>query len=173
MPAIVTRFFPRQTSKKKRLMKIRLLCIGKGKNNHLLSLESEYLKRLKPYGKVSVEEVVTRVSGGSADQKEKEAEALLSKISKQDFVIVLDEYGDCITSNRLSEVLQLRANDGVGDVCLLIGGTFGHGLEVLKRANFKWSLSPLTFTAEMARYICVEQLYRATMIWKGVPYHKD
>jgi 23S rRNA (pseudouridine1915-N3)-methyltransferase len=157
-------------------MKVRLLCgtkASKAKHSELLSLEAEYLKRLKPYGNVSVEEISVKGVSGGEEQKEKEAQAFLAKLSKQDFVVVLDEHGECISSQKLSDMVQARAGSGLGDVCFLIGGTFGHGRAALERANFVWSISPLTFTAQMARLIAIEQIYRATMIWKGVPYHKE
>jgi 23S rRNA (pseudouridine1915-N3)-methyltransferase len=64
-------------------------------------------------------------------------------------------------------------NQGSKHVAFVTGGAYGFSEEVYKMANFKISLSKMTFTHQMVRLIFTEQLYRAFTIIKGIPYHND
>ena len=125
------------------LMRVRLIWVGKTRDEHLRALAGEYLKRLRRYAKYEVAEVR---EGGSADER-----------------ACLEEEGKRITASVASDALT---------VLLDVGGHLGVSEDVRRRADVRWSLSRLTLTHEMARVVLVEQLYRAYTILRGVPYQK-
>jgi 23S rRNA (pseudouridine1915-N3)-methyltransferase len=96
---------------------------------------------------------------------------LLEKIEKEDWLIALDEYGKEMDSIELSEYIIRQGNMGVKKIIFLIGGAFGLDEAVLQRANYKWSLSKLTFPHQLVRLILAEQVYRAYTIIKNEKYH--
>ncbi len=105
------------------------------------------------------------------DLKKAEGKMLLEKIEKEDWLIALDEYGKEMGSIDLSEYIIRQGNMGVKKIIFLIGGAFGLDELVLQRANYKWSLSKLTFPHQLVRLILAEQVYRAYTIIKNEKYH--
>lgn len=106
-----------------------------------------------------------------ADLKKKEGEGILKQLSKDDFLVALDEHGRQITSEKLANFIQTRANGSQKNVVFLIGGAFGLDNSVLDRADYKWSLSPLTLPHQLVRLVLAEQLYRACTILRNEKYH--
>ncbi len=106
-----------------------------------------------------------------AQQKEKEGEILLSKISDGDYVVLLDELGTQFTSVEFSKFVQQRMLSGVKQVVFITGGPYGFSPAVYQRANTKLALSKMTFSHQMVQLIFLEQLYRALTILKNEPYH--
>jgi 23S rRNA (pseudouridine1915-N3)-methyltransferase len=104
-------------------------------------------------------------------QKQKEAELILAKISNTDFVVLLDENGKEFSSVQFSNELNKWMNQSISKVVFVIGGPYGFDEQIYKRANLKISLSKLTFSHQMVRLFFTEQLYRAFSILKGEPYH--
>jgi len=104
--------------------------------------------------------------------KKEEAELFLSKIRKDDFLIVLDERGKDYTSPGLAELLERESTMGRSSFVFAIGGAHGWHESVRQRANIVLSLSRLTFPYQMVRLILTEQIYRAMTLIKGIPYHK-
>jgi 23S rRNA (pseudouridine1915-N3)-methyltransferase len=105
------------------------------------------------------------------DLKKKEGETILSWLSKDDYLIALDERGKSLSSPGLAEFIQKRGNESTKNLVFLIGGAFGLDEAVLKRANFQWSLSSLVFPHQLVRLILAEQVYRACTILKNEKYH--
>ena len=105
--------------------------------------------------------------------KKKEASIILQMLAKDDYLVVLDEKGKQIDSTKLSSFIQARANDSVKQLVFLIGGAFGVDQQILSRANYTWSLSPLTFPHQLVRLILAEQLYRACTILRNEKYHHE
>jgi 23S rRNA (pseudouridine1915-N3)-methyltransferase len=103
--------------------------------------------------------------------KKKEGETILNNLQKEDYLVLLDERGKLLTSEGLATFIQQRANDSVKKIVFLIGGAFGVSDDVVKRANFKWALSPLVFPHQLVRLILSEQVYRACTINKNEKYH--
>jgi 23S rRNA (pseudouridine1915-N3)-methyltransferase len=87
-------------------------------------------------------------------------------------VVALDEHGSEMSTRELASWLATRLRDGA-DLAFLIGGPDGFAPEVLQRANFKWSLSRLTFPHALVRVLLAEQLYRAHSVLSNHPYHRD
>lgn len=155
-------------------MNIRLLAIGKTDNKSLQSLIDEYTKRLSFYIKFDLEVIpdIKNVKNLSeAQQKEKEGELILSKISATDQLILLDENGSSFSSVAFSYYLQKKMNAGIKTLVFVIGGPYGFSEEVYKKAQGKVSLSEMTFSHQMVRLFVIEQLYRGFTILKNEPYH--
>ena len=105
------------------------------------------------------------------DLKKKEGEMILDWLTKDDYLVALDERGKEMSSEKLAQFIQARANASDKTLVFLVGGAFGLGDEVLKRANYQWSLSRLTFPHQLARLILAEQVYRACTIIRNEKYH--
>ncbi len=84
---------------------------------------------------------------------------------------LLERSGQELSSEELSERITLLADGGTKRLVFAIAGTFGASRELAERAQFRWSLSRLTFLHEWARAIVLEQLYRAAKIARNEPYH--
>ena len=157
-------------------MNIRLLAIGKTDNKSLQSLIDEYTKRLSFYIKFDMEIIpdIKNVKNLSeAQQKEKEGELILSKISATEQLILMDENGSTFSSVAFSDYLQKKMNGGIKTLVFVIGGPYGFSEEVYKKAQGKVSLSEMTFSHQMVRLFVIEQLYRGFTILKNEPYHHN
>lgn len=155
-------------------MTIRLLTIGKTDNKALQQLITEYENRLKHYLKFELEIIpdIKNVKNLSeAQQKEKEGELILKKLSTTDILILLDENGKQYTSIEFSNYLQKKMNSGIKQLVFVIGGPYGFSTSVYQKAQGKISLSKMTFSHQMVRLFVVEQVYRAFTILKNEPYH--
>lgn len=155
-------------------MNIRLLAIGKTDNKSLQTLIDDYTKRLSFYIKFDLEVIpdIKNVKNLSeAQQKEKESELILAKLSPTDQLILLDENGSTFSSVAFSGYLQKKMNAGIKTLVFVIGGPYGFSEEVYKKAQGKISLSAMTFSHQMVRLFVIEQLYRGFTILKNEPYH--
>ncbi|MFD2907685.1 23S rRNA (pseudouridine(1915)-N(3))-methyltransferase RlmH [Flavobacterium ardleyense] len=155
-------------------MNIRLITIGKTDNKNLQTLIEDYTKRLSFYVKFDLEIIpdIKNVKNLSeAQQKEKEGELILSKITATDHLILLDENGKTFNSVGFSDYLQKKMNAGTKTLVFVIGGPYGFSETVYQKANGKVSLSEMTFSHQMVRLFVIEQLYRGFTILKNEPYH--
>lgn len=155
-------------------MTIKLLGIGKTDDPALQSLTQEYIRRLQFYTKFELDlipDVKNLKNLDENQQKQKEGELLLSKLSTSDFVVLLDENGKQYSSEDFSVFLQKRMNSGLKFLIFVIGGPYGFSEEVYKRADARVSLSKMTFSHQMVRLFFIEQLYRGFTILKNEPYH--
>lgn len=155
-------------------MNIRLLAIGKTDNKNLQTLIDEYTKRLSFYIKFDLEVIpdIKNVKNLSENQqKEKEGEIILSKLSATDQLILLDENGKSFSSVGFSDYLQKKMNAGIKTLVFVIGGPYGFSEEVYQKSQGKISLSQMTFSHQMVRLFFIEQLYRGFTILKNEPYH--
>jgi 23S rRNA (pseudouridine1915-N3)-methyltransferase len=156
-------------------MNIKLIAIGKTDNKNLQTLIEEYTKRLSFYVKFDLEIIpdIKNVKNLSeAQQKEKEGELILSKITPTDNLILLDENGKTFSSLGFSEFLQKKMNAGIKTLVFVIGGPYGFSETVYQKANGKVSLSEMTFSHQMVRLFVIEQLYRGCTILKNEPYQE-
>lgn len=155
-------------------MQIKLLAIGKTDNKQLQQLMDDYQKRLGHYIKFSLEIIpdIKNVKNLSeAQQKQKEGELILSKVSKSDALILLDENGKQMDSVGFSQYLQKHMNSGIKQLVFVIGGPYGFSKDVYQQAQGKLSLSKMTFSHQMVRLFFIEQLYRGFTILRNEPYH--
>lgn len=158
-------------------MKFTFLTIGKIKEKWMRQGIDEYLKRLSPIAKVEIlspdEEKMPENPSPALKEKvmEKEGEKLLKYLKDEDFLILLDLKGKPVTSEGLADILRKKMVSGTSHFFFMIGGPYGNGENIRKRANLKISISAMTFTHQMARLILVEQVYRAMKIIRHEPYH--
>lgn len=155
-------------------MNIKLLTIGKTDDKNLQTLIEQYQKRLSFYVKFDLEIIpdIKNVKNLSENQqKEKEGELILSKLTPTDELVLLDENGKTFSSIGFSEYLQKKMNSGIKTLVFVIGGPYGFSDEVYQKANGKVSLSQMTFSHQMVRLFVVEQIYRAFTILRNEPYH--
>jgi len=155
-------------------MKIRIIQVGKTSEKYISEAANEYLKRLRPYADI---EIVTIRDQGNAKSdgeknvlKKKEAEAIISKIAKTDFIIALDEKGSGMTSVEFAGFIK-KLEDSGRHVCFIVGGVYGLADDIISRADYKLSFSKFTFTHEMIRPLLLEQLYRSYTINGNKRYH--
>ena len=155
-------------------MNIKLIAIGKTDNKSLQSLIDDYTKRLSFYIKFELDIIpdIKNVKNLSeSQQKEKEGELILSKISPTDNLILVDENGKSFSSVSFSNELQKKMNAGIKTLVFVIGGPYGFSDTVYAKANGKISLSQMTFSHQMVRLFFIEQVYRGFTILKNEPYH--
>src|SRR5690554_590786 len=155
-------------------MNIKLLAIRKTDDKNLQTLIEQYQKRLSFYVKFDLEiisDIKKAKNLSEAQQKEKEGELILSKITPTDQLILLDENGKSFSSIGFSDYLQKKMNSGVKTLVLVIGGPYGFSDTIYQKANGRISLSEMTFSHQMVRLFVVEQIYRAFTILRNEPYH--
>ena len=155
-------------------MNIKILTIGKTDNKALQSLIDDYTKRLSFYIKFDLEIIpdIKNVKNLSeSQQKEKEGELILAKLTATDQLILLDEKGTTFSSVGFSDYLQKKMNSGAKTLVFVIGGPYGFSDEVYQKAQGKISLSLMTFSHQMVRLFFIEQLYRGFTILRNEPYH--
>jgi len=157
-------------------MKITLLVIGKTDAAYLKEGLNEYLKRLKHYVNfeiVVIPDIKKAKNMGTENQKKREGELILTKKAAGKEIHLFDEKGKTLSSRELAKFLEKKMLSGLKELVFVIGGPYGFSDDVYKNASSKISLSQLTFSHQMVRLICTEQIYRAFTILKGEPYHHD
>ncbi len=155
-------------------MKIQFWSIGKSNEPYIKPGVEEFTSRIEKYFKIEWNIIPVPKNAAllsELDLKKKEGETILAWLSKEDYLVALDERGKQMSSEGLSTFIQARANESAKNVVFLIGGAYGISDAVFKRANFKWSLSELTFPHQLVRLILAEQVYRACTILKNEKYH--
>ena len=159
-------------------MKIRILTVGKCKEEFAKEGVKEYSKRLSKFAQIEIVEVDDEKTKENASinelnlVKDKEGEKLLAKIQDRDYVIALAINGKTYDSVEFSEHLTDLMNDGNSTIDFVIGGSVGLSDKVLNRANERLSFSDFTFPHQLMRVILLEQIFRAFKIAKNEPYHK-
>lgn len=149
-----------------------------GKTNHVALRDwlPEYQKRLSHYVRfewTELPELKNTKNLREATQKEEEGKRVLKQLSSQDTLVLLDEKGSQYSSKGFADFLQKCMNAGTKNLVFIIGGPYGFSAEVYKRAQYKISLSAMTFSHQMVRLFVAEQLYRAFSILNNEPYHHE
>ena len=145
-------------------MKFIFISVGKKNDSDIEIAVSDYTKRIARYFTVEWKLI-------STSDKEKEGESILKTVDAGDFVVVLDDKGKELDTIELSQFIEKRMSASDKRIVFIIGGAYGFSDEVYKKANFKWSLSKLTFPHQLVRLILAESLYRAISVIKKEPYH--
>lgn len=156
-------------------MNIKIIALGKIKEKFLKEGIDEFLKRLTPYASVEILELSPiEIKDENLTQKvlDQEGEKILSHIKPQSFVITMEIKGKMLSSEEFAKKIEDLTNDGISEIVFVIGSSCGISANVSARANFKMSMSKMTFLHQFARLILVEQIYRAFKIIKGETYHK-
>lgn len=155
-------------------MKFQFINIGKPHDQNLKQAIEDFTKRIDNYYKAEwliLPPVKNTTSLPTNNLKEAEAQALLSKINKEDFLILLDETGKQFTSVELAGFISKKINSGIRNLIFLIGGAYGVSDSIQQRADFTWCLSKLVFPHMLVRLMLAEQVYRACTILRNEKYH--
>ena len=156
-------------------MNIKIIALGKIKEKFLKDGIDEFLKRLTPYASVEILELSPiEIKDENLTKKvlDQEGDKILAHIKPQSFVITMEIKGKMLSSEEFAQKIEDLTNDGVSEIIFVIGSSCGISPNVSARANFKLSMSKMTFLHQFARLILVEQIYRAFKIIKGETYHK-
>ena len=155
------------------MIKINLYVIGSIKEKYMIDEINEYLKRLSKYSKVNIIELKESKIQNKDPLLilEEESNEILKRIEKDEFLFLLDLHGKIISSEEFANKISSLINLGKGKISFAIGGTLGVSDKLRKRADFKLSISKMTFTHQMTRCIILEQVYRAFKIINNESYH--
>lgn len=153
------------------MARITILAVGKIKHVAFKHLQEEYFQRLSHYVSCCLVEVKDSPQKESTKKIKEESELILKRLTKDDFVILLDETGKALTSKNLAKQVETINHQGIRHLVFVIGGPYGVSEVLKKRANQRLSLSTLTLPHELARVFLLEQLYRAHTILRGEKYH--
>lgn len=160
------------------MLEITVIAMGKLKERFYLDAAAEYEKRLKGYCQFKLLELPeVRLPENPSPSEitaglEKEADLILGKIPKGSWFCVLTPEGKLLSSESLAEKINTIKVSGKSSLCFLIGSSFGMAHRIKEKADFKLSMSPMTFPHHLARVMVLEQIYRAEAIQAGSKYHK-
>ena len=160
------------------MQKITILCVGKLKEKFYLDATAEYAKRLSRYCKLDILELPEsrlpeEPSPAQVQQAlDAEAAAITAKLPKGGALVALCIEGTPCSSEEMSRKMQQLAVSGKTQLTFLIGGSVGLSENLKRRADWKLSMSPMTFPHHLARVMLLEQIYRAFQIRQGTKYHK-
>lgn len=155
-------------------MKIQFWSVGKNHEPYVKDGVDDFTTRISRYYPVEWKIIPAPKNAGVMSEQElkrKEGQTIMESLSKDDYLVALDERGKLLSSEDLAQFIQLRANESTKTIVFLIGGAFGIDEVVLQRANLKWSLSKLVFPHQLVRLILAEQVYRACTINRNEKYH--
>ncbi len=164
---------------KRGAMRVTIFAVGRLKAGPERELAARYLDRFGKTGSalgLSFNRVVElpESRASNADTRKREEYAALSKILPDDgLLLVLDERGKSPDSNTFANMLGSWRDAGKRDLAIAIGGADGHDKELVDRADAVISLGKMTWPHQIVRILLGEQLYRASTILAGHPYHRN
>ncbi len=159
-------------------MNISIIAVGKLKEKYFKEAVEEYSTRLSKYCRLEIIEVPDEKAPENLSPAQeliiiqKEGQGILRYVKDDTYTIALDIQGKKLSSEGLADFINDLGMKGRSNIAFAIGGSLGLSEEVLKRADFKLSFSPMTFPHQLMRLILLEQIYRGFRIIKGEPYHK-
>lgn len=156
-------------------MNVKIVAIGKIKEQYLKEAIKEYEKRLTSFCTFSIVELAAEQILDEAmceKYKELEADRILQQIKSDSFIITLEIKGKMFSSEEFASKMKDIANTGVNDITFIIGGANGLHQKVSDISNLKLSFSKMTFTHQMIRMILTEQIYRTFKINNNEKYHR-
>lgn len=160
------------------MMKIKIIALGKLKENYLKDAVLEYIKRLSAYAKVEIVELTPIKLSENPSQSEinksldLEADMIMKKLSGKEHITALCIEGKNLSSEELSANIQAHINGGEGNLVYIIGSSYGLSDKIKAIAHGKLSFGKMTFTHQLFRVMLLEQLYRGFKIMEGSKYHK-
>lgn len=160
------------------MLSVQIICVGKLKEKFYAAAVDEYVKRLGGYCKLTITELPEERLGDSPSPAQiegalaKEGAAMLARLPKGGAVTALCVEGQNLPSEGLAERLALWATQGRSQLTFVIGSSHGLHEKVKSAADFKLSMSQMTFPHHLARVMLLEQIYRAFKIQEGSHYHK-
>lgn len=155
-------------------MKIYFWSVGKNHETYVKEGIELFTKRISHYYPVEWKIFPSAKNAGtiSEDQiKKAEAAQLLNAINTDDVLVALDENGTQWSSIEFAGFILRQTNISTKNIIFLIGGAYGLHESIIKKCNYKWSLSKLVFSHQLVRLILAEQVYRACSIIRNEKYH--
>ena len=156
-------------------MKIKIIALGKIKEKFLKDGIDEFLKRLTPYTPIEIIELTPiEIKDNNLIEKAlmQEGEKILSLVKPEAYVITMEILGKQLSSEDFAQKINEITLSGVNELIFIIGSSYGISPIVSQRANYKLSISKMTFLHQFARLLLVEQIYRTFKILKNETYHK-
>ena len=160
------------------MQKVTLICVGKLKVKFYDQATAEYAKRLSRFCKLEIVELPESRLSDSPSPAEisqaltAEAALIEAKLPKGSALVAMCIEGEELSSPQLAEKMRQFAVSGVSNLTFLIGGSVGLSPAIKAQADFRLSMSPMTFPHHLARVMLLEQIYRAYQINAGTKYHK-
>ena len=152
-----------------------LVAVGKCRKRYLREGVTDYIDRINRYASlkhIELKEERTPKKGAAQGSLGVEAERILRSVPERAYLVAVDPAGDVCTSDALARRIRKIGIDGTSRIAFVIGGPSGLSSRVTRRADWRLSLSSLTFPHEIARLVLLEQIYRAFTIIRGEPYHR-
>ena len=156
-------------------MKIKIIAVGKIKENFSKEWIEEFEKRLGLYCSFTIVEISAEpILNDNSYEKYKSIEGskILSQIKSDSYVITLEINGKNLSSEDFAKKIKEISTSGINELVFVIGGANGLSQEVSNRADYRLSFSKMTFTHQMMRLILIEQIYRAFKIINNENYHR-
>ncbi len=157
-------------------MKLAILAVGHRMPAWVTAAYEEYAKRMPREMPLQLKELKpaqrSNASGDTPRWLKTEAEHIDAAVPQNALRVVLDERGRSFPTRTLADHLKRWRNDG-RDIAFIIGGADGLDDTIKSGADLLWSLSPLTLPHGLVRVVLAEQLYRASSLLAGHPYHRD
>lgn len=159
-------------------MSVSIVCVGKLREKFYQDAAQEYLKRLSRLMPVNIIEIPDEKEPANPSEAlceavmRREGESILKHIPQKAYVIAMCIEGKMLDSEKLAQRMSDLFTQGKSDVVFVIGGSLGLHPTVVSRADFKLSMSPMTFPHQLARVMLLEQLFRAAKLNANERYHK-
>jgi len=158
------------------MITINIICIGKLKEAYLRDAQAEYIKRLGAFCKFNLIELQeSKLPNEPSDSQiakciEIEGQSILAKL--KGYVMPMCIEGKNLSSEELAEKISFISLNGTSEISFVIGGSYGLSDEIKNKADFKLSMSKMTFPHQLARVMLLEQVYRSFQINANGKYHK-
>jgi len=157
-------------------MKIALVQTGKTTDRNIAGIVDLYLSRImkyNPFEIITLADLKNSATLPVKEQKIKEGNKILQTVNSDDYVVLLDEKGREFRTVEFSVWMEKTFMNPRKRIVFIIGGPWGFSDEVYQRADFRISLSQMTFPHQLVRLLFLEQLYRVFTILRGEPYHHE
>ena len=160
------------------MLNIKFICVGKLRERFYIDAFNEYARRLSAYCKFECAELNETKLGDKPSDKEienalvRESADIEKAIPKDAYVIAMCVGAKQLKSEELAQKINSLALSGRGNICFIIGGSFGMAASVKQRADMRLGMSEMTFPHHLARVMLTEQIYRSFKIIEGSRYHK-
>jgi len=157
------------------LVKLKFIFVGKTKEPWIAEGMKHYQKMLSKFAELEFVNIKDEKITQHSSEKmvlEKEGERVLKYLDKKGFSFVLDQKGKMFSTEEMAGLFKEKMSQGYNDFIFITGGALGLSPELIDSADFKLSLSKMTFPHQLVRLILLEQVYRVFSIIEGRKYHK-
>ncbi len=159
------------------MFRIKIICVGKMRESYFKEACAEYIKRCSPLCDLKIIEIKEAYISQNPSQAEidialkKEEEEILKKVKDNKFIAMCIE-GPSLSSEIFAKNLDEILMSTQGQLCFVIGSSYGLSQQIKRKASMKLSMSSMTFAHRLACVMLCEQIYRAMSILNNGKYHK-